>query len=473
MSYTIYKEGKYIFMKNESETSRGRDFFVRFNLTSKTLYDMLNKKRLPFNRENISEYFFIENVYYFNIEDPIILDLKIIFNILYESNMVYTNHDDTEYGVEKSSCVYYMLKNFEDFEYVQTFNRLIMKTSLIDTSSLGYIIDRNSYPSSLMWLMVYLKNPESIKTRNNGSPIITKNNMFGISGYNKDEILCSELLKKIHKLSQKDIIYVLTSFLNIHDYQTKITLEYCNYLIILFDIFMKDKNLFDLMFISNRDFFKNGRHLYDCYQILLVEVESCLGSKIRELKKSMTKNKIPTIDFIKSMLYYFNVEGLDMDSAIHNLLNLHKVMREDELSKPKTFFPRYLLSKLMQFRTKEVDKIVSIDMDGCLNQDKIYEEEIDGYSFIIPQFASDIVKEGVSQQNCIMSYLGKVQRNECVIFFMRKTESKETSYITGEIIPRDGIINQALKKNNNGVYNDTELEVLKKYAKKKNLIYRG
>lgn len=68
------------------------------------------------------------------------------------------------------------------------------------------------------------------------------------------------------------------------------------------------------------------------------------------------------------------------------------------------------------------------------------------YSIVVPASTADFVREGQAQHNCVGSYCRSVLNGSCIVFFIRKKESPDESYITAEY--RNGRVGQVMYKNN-------------------------
>lgn len=55
------------------------------------------------------------------------------------------------------------------------------------------------------------------------------------------------------------------------------------------------------------------------------------------------------------------------------------------------------------------------------------------YSIICPKTATDVVDEAQQQSNCVASYVERIIRGECLVFFCRRTDAPETSLVTIEL----------------------------------------
>lgn len=94
-----------------------------------------------------------------------------------------------------------------------------------------------------------------------------------------------------------------------------------------------------------------------------------------------------------------------------------------------------------------------------------FEYEDDTYMAILPENCQELIKESVSQDNCLTGYIWKYARGETNIVFVRKKDKPRTSYITMEI-SSDGDILQA-RARFNLLPKAKDFEFIEKYAKEK------
>lgn len=71
------------------------------------------------------------------------------------------------------------------------------------------------------------------------------------------------------------------------------------------------------------------------------------------------------------------------------------------------------------------------------------------FTYVIPQNRQDFVQEGINQHNCVGGYYRHVADGYSIIFFVRKKESPDESYITAEVTKRG--IGQVMFSNNRPV----------------------
>ena len=92
--------------------------------------------------------------------------------------------------------------------------------------------------------------------------------------------------------------------------------------------------------------------------------------------------------------------------------------------------------------------------------------EFDDYIVIVPQTIEDKADEGKQQNNCVGYYYDdSIIKGENLIYFLRKKNKPNKSYITCRYnIPAEKTTEHR-RKNNIDVYNETELGILKKIDK--------
>lgn len=92
--------------------------------------------------------------------------------------------------------------------------------------------------------------------------------------------------------------------------------------------------------------------------------------------------------------------------------------------------------------------------------------EFDDYIVIVPQTVEEKADEGKQQNNCVGHYYDdSIIKGENLIYFLRKKNKPNKSYITCRYnIPAEKTV-EYRRKNNIDVYNETEIEILKKIDK--------
>ena len=84
---------------------------------------------------------------------------------------------------------------------------------------------------------------------------------------------------------------------------------------------------------------------------------------------------------------------------------------------------------------------------------------------MIPDSPSDLIKEGQTQHNCVASYTGRHADKKTNIFFIRKKDNLDESYITVEFDDNNKSIIQARYKYNKTVNEKSDKEFINKWLK--------
>lgn len=85
------------------------------------------------------------------------------------------------------------------------------------------------------------------------------------------------------------------------------------------------------------------------------------------------------------------------------------------------------------------------------------------YVIKLPHSVTDIVQEGQRMHNCVGSYVNKISNKQSLVFFIRKKENPDQSFITAEY--RHGKLTQIYYKNNQHVFDKEILEIAEEYCK--------
>lgn len=88
----------------------------------------------------------------------------------------------------------------------------------------------------------------------------------------------------------------------------------------------------------------------------------------------------------------------------------------------------------------------------------------DNYEIVIPETTVEFIDEGNRQHNCVATYVNQVINNRCFIFFIRKKDKPNDSYITAEY--RYGKLYQIKEKNNYSVTNPEATKFAKEFCEK-------
>ena len=116
-------------------------------------------------------------------------------------------------------------------------------------------------------------------------------------------------------------------------------------------------------------------------------------------------------------------------------------------------------AKKDEMNDKAITKIADY-VQKYLPQNKEYLES--DYVIILPKRVVDIIQEGQAMHNCVGSYIQKVVNKRSLIFFIRKKDDPEHSFITAEYAYNR--LNQIFYKNNRSVSDKEILDIAKNFC---------
>lgn len=95
------------------------------------------------------------------------------------------------------------------------------------------------------------------------------------------------------------------------------------------------------------------------------------------------------------------------------------------------------------------------------------------YAMILPKDAQDLIREGKVMRHCVASYVDRVIREECLIFFLRKADDIDTPFATIEVDPDTNRIRQVKCKANTRLKDAQAESFINKWCKKANVKWNG
>lgn len=95
------------------------------------------------------------------------------------------------------------------------------------------------------------------------------------------------------------------------------------------------------------------------------------------------------------------------------------------------------------------------------------------YAMILPKDAQDLIREGKIMRHCVATYVDRVIREECLIFFLRKTNDIDTPFVTIEVDPDTNTIRQVKCKANSKLKDIKAEKFIRKWCKKNNIKWNG
>lgn len=134
--------------------------------------------------------------------------------------------------------------------------------------------------------------------------------------------------------------------------------------------------------------------------------------------------------------------NVDIEKYPDNLNQLH-----DELSE---LFSKHR-EEIEDNKFNEIVGRISEKVKKAFESDSVTlpRNAMEKFTYVIPQNRQDFVQEGINQHNCVGGYYRHVVDKYCIIFFVRKKESPDESYITAEVTKRG--IGQVMFSNNRPV----------------------
>jgi hypothetical protein len=164
--------------------------------------------------------------------------------------------------------------------------------------------------------------------------------------------------------------------------------------------------------------------------------------------------------------YLIPFENMDLRDAITTLRDYYSMA--SQIGREVKKYPKYLHSMhdIINSNFKAFKKNYDENKFEELIKFEL-EYETKQFSILVPKSPKEIIDEGVQLNHCVGSYVDRILRGECYIFFLRMTEEKEKSILTLEM--KDNKITQC-----KGSYNRSptveELQFLNNYCQKKKLI---
>ena len=227
------------------------------------------------------------------------------------------------------------------------------------------------------------------------------------------------------------------------------------------DIFELDKD----NKVTQAMYFNVTRHpLYVNSYAIAKSLSDCMmyGYNPQEAINYITKQKSKTKEQVSYRKYYgqdkfmenfidylrmCDVMGIEPDRYPSDIITAH-----DNLAIAFKAQESALTDKMIDAISKAAEKHIP-KSEKYLNSE---------YVIVLPYSSYDIIQEGQNQRNCVGSYLKRIAQRDSFVFFIRKKEDPNMSYVTGEY--RDGRITQLYLKNNRIVSETRIHEIAREFA---------
>ena len=197
----------------------------------------------------------------------------------------------------------------------------------------------------------------------------------------------------------------------------------------------------------------NSGALVDLLDILK-KGEYTVSDILKYIKKQERKNKIKPTESLYLLKDYI---------AMCDYLNVKPYFKPDNIKKAHDeitpWFNQYI-DKQKEKENKKYEK-------GFITQKKrlekyLYEDE--NLKVVIPESPNDLIAEGQNQHNCVAGYIRRYAEQEATIFFIRKKDNLDESYITIKINEKSHKVIEAKYKYNEKL-NSQDKEFVEKWLK--------
>lgn len=159
-------------------------------------------------------------------------------------------------------------------------------------------------------------------------------------------------------------------------------------------------------------------------------------------------------------------------SLLYDTVRMHKDMNSKMYEKyPKSLKLRHDIA-VRDYRVMEDEIIKNKFIDKCKENEYLdlkYENK--DYTIIAPSVPQDLVDEGREMGHCVGSYVKAVANGKSKIFFLRRKDEPENSFVTVEITNGNNIIQ--VKARGNYKPDEEVFDFIHKWCKKKQLNYRS
>lgn len=186
---------------------------------------------------------------------------------------------------------------------------------------------------------------------------------------------------------------------------------------------------------------------------------------------------------LKEILNYFTkkIDNLYVSDKYEKVINLLTDYNEmcDLMNVKPDRFPNHLrevhdalAEAYREVQNQKQDEAIRTVADHYVEIASDLNEKETEYQISLPRSSRDLVMEGQSMHNCVGSYIQRIANKESVVFFIRKKEAPQESFVTAEY--RSFTLAQACYRNNYRVHDEKILELAKKFCNKaKQLEFKG
>ena len=263
----------------------------------------------------------------------------------------------------------------------------------------------------------------------------------------------SHFQKDVIKFIKNNELYISLGFTSSYDKNKDMFIKICRY--------MNDK------------YKNNKKTCRKVFSILISSVTDWSNSYTIDDRFTTLVNEF-NYDYKKLIDYMYdylpNREGFTNSDLAMNQLKDYVSMIKQMGGKIRDKYPKYLKVKhdIMVVNFNVFKKEYSEELFQKRKRPELEWKNKD-YVIKIPQTTQDIKDEGIQNNNCVGSYVGRVINGDTYIVFLRNIKTPDESLVTVEI--KDNAIVQAYRSaNTNITYKD--MLALKQFCKERNLTYK-
>ena len=162
---------------------------------------------------------------------------------------------------------------------------------------------------------------------------------------------------------------------------------------------------------------------------------------------------------------------LPFDKNPKALVRYHDILNK-EYSTVNDDRKNVLFAKAMQ-AYKKMELIEEEKPEDLENPDNKPKAKKKLYAMILPKDAQDLIREGKIMRHCVASYVDRVIREECLIFFLRLVDDIDKPFVTIEVDPDTNRIRQVKCKANTKLKDPKAEKFIHKWCKKTNVKWNG
>ena len=227
--------------------------------------------------------------------------------------------------------------------------------------------------------------------------------------------------------------------------------------------------------IDVRDLISIGFDSYDIYMLKTInktyrENGKDFGKSLHKIVKENPKNVYSILDSLYDYKEQRNdalryIENHNIDCKLPPVFKLSHLKYYHDKA---TIFSRNYRRELYWLKNKELEENVKKYINSDYYQERLYND--DKYTIITPQTSMEIEDEGAALSHCVGSYITRVAKEKCEIYFLRKTDDIKKPFLTIEV--RDDMLVQCYGYADHCNSDENAAEFIKQWCEKKDLDIR-